>query len=103
MTRIHRISLKVERREVSLSITQTATTRGNADGAHTPCETAQPSTCRDCGSPCLANFQTVLLETQIGLNLLQLAILDHRLHLQRGPDGHLWICERYLEQIKEAT
>jgi hypothetical protein len=86
-----------------LSITQTVTTRGDAGGAHTPSETTQPATCRDCGSPFLANFQNVLLESQIGLNLLQLAILDHRLHLQRGPDGQLWICERSLEQMREAT
>lgn len=103
MTRIRRISLKVERREVSLSITQTVTTRGDADGGHTSSEANQPATCRDCGSPCLANSQNVLLETQIGLNLLQLAIFAHRLHIQRGLDGQLWICERSLEQIKEAS
>ena len=103
MTQTRRISLKVERREVSLSIAKTMTTRGNAGGTHIPSETTQPATCPDCGSPCLTNFQNILLEMQIGLNLLRLAILDHRLHLQRGLDGQLWICERSVEQIKEAT
>jgi hypothetical protein len=103
MTRIRRISLRVERREISLSITQAGTTPGEAGEAQTPNNAIPPNACPDCGSPWLPDLQKALLDGKIELNLLQSAILAHRLHLQRGPDGELWVCERSLEQIKEAT
>jgi hypothetical protein len=58
--------------------------------------------CPDCGAPWLPDLEIALREARIGFGSLQGAILDRRLHLHREPNGKYWICERSLEQMREA-
>ena len=103
MTPVRRISLKIERRELSLSITQTVTRTGEADAERVSAQASQPTACPECGSPWLPDFQNAFsgarFGTDIGLNLLQSAILERRLHLSALPGGELLICQRSFYQI----
>ena len=105
MKLIRRVSISVEHREVSASITQTitptGTTSGDSGSPDAPKDANPPANCPECGGAFFLNIQDALHQGYIDPVLLQSAPLNSRLHFQRQPDGWFWICRRSLQQLKE--
>jgi hypothetical protein len=105
MKLIRRISISVEHREVSASITQTiiqtGTMSGDSGSPDAPKDANPPANCPECGGAGFLNVQEALHQGHIDPVLLQSALLNSRLHFQRQPDGRFWICRRSLQQLKE--
>jgi hypothetical protein len=99
MKRIRRISLRVERREVSLSITQTGTTSGESCSLQMPTDPAQPENCPDCG----ASWVTVAAcaGESVGANTTSIhrALQQCGAHAHISASGELRICSKSLEEI----
>ena len=103
MKRIRRISLSIEHREISASITQTIMPTGPATGDSGLPEAPKdspPANCPECGSRFMG-FQDALQQGHIDPVLLQASIFNSQLHIQRQPDGQFWICQQSLQLIKE--
>jgi hypothetical protein len=103
MNRLRRISVRVEQREVSVSITQTTTISGEPGAGPTPKESGQPGNCPDCGAPWLPDLSTALRDAHISLEVLRTALLENRVHLQNLPGGLFRVCERSFKTIKETN
>lgn len=105
MKLIRRISISVEHREVSASITQTITptktSSGDSGSADAPKDANPPANCPECGGAVFLKVPDALHQGHIDPVLLQSALLNSRLHFQRQPDGRFWICLRSLQQLKE--
>ncbi|WP_197414122.1 hypothetical protein [Terracidiphilus gabretensis] len=105
MRRVRRISVSIEHREISASITQIlqrpVTSSGSTGSPDVLKDAIPPVHCPQCGGTWFMGFQDVLDRGFIDWVLLKLAILTGSIHLQRQPDGQLWICERSLQQFKE--
>jgi hypothetical protein len=99
MKRIRRISLRVERREVSLSITQTGTAPGESCSPQMPTDSAQPENCPDCGAPWI----TVAAHAgdSVGANTASIhrALQQCGAHANICATGELRICSKSLEEI----
>ena len=101
--RLRRLRLRIEHREVSVSTINAVASPGEPSPVEALGETALPSSCPNCGAPWHPSLHRALLEAGIDSGLLQAAVLDHRLHLQRQPDGEFRVCERSLQQIREGV
>ena len=97
-----RISLRIEHRAISVSVTQTTGNPEESDFSQNANDDAPAPNCPDCGSPWLSDFATALRDAPISLELLQSAILNRRLHLQPLAEGQFRVCERSFQQVFEA-
>jgi len=102
LRRRRRISMRVEHRQASLSITEDVATPGEFRPALAPQEAQPSAACPSCGAPWHLSLQNVLADGQIAPDLLQAAVLDRRLHVQQQLDGQVWICEESVRQIRET-
>jgi hypothetical protein len=93
MKRIRRISLTVEHREVSVTITQNATGSEDFATAQMGRASVRPEKCPDCGAPWLADSHGALREAFLA------DFLGH-LHLHCQPDGQFSVCERSFQQFR---
>jgi hypothetical protein len=98
MTVARRISITMERTELTISITQHVAP-GGAISAEGP---GPPELCPQCGGAWIANFQATALQGGIGPGRLQAAAAGERLHLHCSAQGEVWICERSLEELKNS-
>ena len=100
MKRIRRISLRVERREVSLSITQTGTTSGESCSLQMPTDPAQPENCPVCGAP----WVTVAAQAgeSVGANTASIhrALQQSGAHVYVSATGELRICSKSFEEFR---
>lgn len=100
MKRIRRVSLRVERREISITLSPSAASAGGE--APGDFDGQRPDVCPHCGAAWLPDFGTALREAHVGVELLQIAIRDRRLHLHSLPDGQFRVCERSFQTMREV-
>ena len=102
MKRVRRISLSVEHREVSVSISQIVVTSSESCPTQTPGDAAQPETCPDCG----ASWITVVAQAgeNAGPNATNIhrALKQYGAHVHVSATGELRICRKSFEEIKEC-
>jgi hypothetical protein len=108
MKRIRRVTVKVEQRDISITVTQTVAGDGRSgpsepldSTARTEAESIAPEVCPDCGAAWVSDFAAALKDFQIPLALLRAALLDHRLHSSWLADGQFRVCERSLKSIRD--
>lgn len=98
MKRVRRISISIERREITASMTQTGAMP--SDFASGPANGAQPpATCPACSGPSFLSAEDAFRQGHIYAVLLQSALANSRIHFQRQPDGRIWICRHSWEQL----
>ncbi|WP_263357054.1 hypothetical protein [Acidicapsa ligni] len=110
MKRVRRISISIEHREISVSMTQTeampevmsgAMPSDFGSGSDTgPTNNTQPSApCPACNGLSFLSVEEALRQGHIAAVLLQSALANSGVHFQRQPDGQIWICRYSLEQL----
>jgi hypothetical protein len=106
LMRRRRISMSVEHRQESVSISQTlmtsvqaSETSGESGVVGMSMMPPPPANCPSCGTAWHTPLQAALADGQIGAELLQAAVQDRRLHLQQQPDGQLWVCKQSLREL----
>jgi hypothetical protein len=101
MTKIRRVSIRIEHREVTFSIRQTVTAGGEPKEVDES-TAIRPNVCPQCGGPWMPDFQQELRKTPIGLEQLEAVILSRRLHFHTQADGQFWVCEQSFQHLKET-
>jgi Zn-finger nucleic acid-binding protein len=102
MTKIRRVSIRIEHREVTFSIRQTVTAAGEPTAGSDEARGIRPDVCPQCGGPWLPDFQQELRQTPIGLEQLEAVMLSRRLHFHTQADGRFWVCEQSFQHLKET-
>jgi len=98
MTKIRRVSIRIEHREVTISIRQTAAgDAGNDEGGG-----VRPEVCPQCGGPWMPDFQVALRQTPIGLEQLQAVLGSRELHFHAQDGGRFSVCEQSFQQLRET-
>jgi hypothetical protein len=101
MKRTRRISIEIEHRELSFSITQ-------ATGGHVT-ETFQsspgsneepPSLCPICGASWLLLLDATAARQENKGKTIQEILLTYDFHLHTSPSGALWACRRSFQNVK---
>jgi hypothetical protein len=100
MKRVRRISLSVEHREVSVSITQTVVTSGESRPTPTPGETAQPANCPDCGAPWITVAAHTGENATANVASIHRALQQCGAHMHVSATGKLRICSKSFEEIR---
>ena len=98
MKLVRRISISIEHREISASMTQTGAMPSNFGSGATN-DAQPPATCPACSGPSFLSAEDALRQGHIDAALLQSALANSRIHFQRQPDGRIWICRHSWEQL----
>jgi hypothetical protein len=101
MTKIRRVSIRIQHREVTLSLTQTVHPNGEHRGESDGTGGVRPDVCPECGGPWMPDFQQELRQTRIGLEQLEAMIRNRRLHFHSQADGRFWVCQWSFHHMRE--
>jgi hypothetical protein len=98
MKRVRRISISIERREIFASMTQHSMVVENS-GATLRDHAQPPTSCPACNGTSFLSVQDDFRQESADADRLRCLFLNNNLHVQRLPDGGIWICRRSWEQL----
>lgn len=103
MKRTHRLSIEIEHRKLTISLTRAsgADVRAGSESSVDAIEPFSfPPACPDCGAPWITVMAHVGEFAASGDNAIYRALQRHGLHLHVAPTGQLNICSKSLEEFR---
>jgi hypothetical protein len=105
MKRTRRVSIEIEHRRLTFSLTRTAGQDAQSPAApennNTELEVSSlPPVCPDCGAPWLTVTASTTDADVSSANAMYRALQQHGLHLHAAPAGQIRICAKSFEEIR---